>query len=320
MRKWFFLQPLLLLTCIVAHAETALVFQMDLGVRNAQFAGLNWAQAEAWFKGAGIELEVRRASSEMESVTAEVVNHPGTIGSIESGLFLASVASGQPVVAIGTMFQASPLGLISMASSGIDSPADLRGKTVAVHGDGYEAIATMLDHEGIPADAVTVIPAKYGNAPLLAGEMDAKQGYVVDEFVKLQTAGHDVRILPYKDYGHVAYSQVMFVSVETLASYRAALVRFLQVLDRGWRGATENPAAGAALTVEQFEPQLDLQYQRASLTGIVELLWAESPVTSAMKPSTWQTNASNYLRTHPGESLPPLSAWTDFSLVPAAME
>ncbi|MEM0955196.1 MAG: ABC transporter substrate-binding protein [Pseudomonadota bacterium] len=300
---------------MTAQAESPLVLQLDLGVRNVQFAGVNWAESKGWFADAGLDLEVRRASDRIESVTAEVVAHPGTIGSIESGLFLAAAAEGAPIVAIGTMFQASPLGLISLASSGINSPADLLGKTVAVHGDGHEAIATMLDHVGMSVDAVTIIEANYGNEPLLAGEMDAKQGYVVDEFVKLQTAGHEVRILPYKDYGHVAYSQVMFVSKETLASHRDKLVTFLQVLDRGWRAATLDPAAGAALTIEQYEPQLSQAYQEGSLTGIIDLLWAESPVTSTMSEATWQTNAADFRRTHPDQTLAPMSTWTDFSLV-----
>ncbi len=320
MYKWLILQPLLMLVCLMARAESPLVFQMDLGVRNAQFAGLNWAESKGWFADSGLDLEVRRWSKGMDSVAAEVVGRPGTIGSLESGLFLSSVAEGHPIVAIGTMFQASPLGLISLASTGISGPADLRGKTVAVHGDGHEAIATMLYSTGIPANEVTIIESTYGNGPLLAGEMDAKQGYIVDEFVKLQTAGHDVRILPYMDYGHVAYSQVMFVSEETLRKYPDELVSFLKVLDRGWRAATADPEAGAALTVEQFEPQLDLRYQVASLTGIIDLLWAESPTTSAMSEDTWRTNAANYLRTHPGAALPPMSSWTDFSVVEAAAQ
>lgn len=301
-----------------ARAETSLVFQMDLGVRNVQFAGLNWAEHHGWFQEAGINIDVRRWSDGIESVAAEVAAQPGTIGSSESGLFLAAVAEGKPIVAIGTMFQASPLGLISLASSGIKSPADLQGKTVAVHGDGYEALATMLDFAGIAPDTVTEMEATYGNEPLLAGEMDAKQGYVVDEFVKLQTEGHDVRVLPYRDYGHVAYSQVMFVSRETLETHRAELVTFLRVLDRGWRAATADPAAGAALTIEHFEPQLDPTYQTVSLQGIIDLLWAESPVTSTMSKATWSENAATFRRTHPDATLPPMAEWTDFSLVPEA--
>ncbi|MGJ3243597.1 MAG: ABC transporter substrate-binding protein [Opitutales bacterium] len=317
-RSWLMLMLAGLLCGTAARAETPLVFQMDLGVRNVQFAGLNWAEHHGWFEEADIDLEVRRWADGIESVAAEVVARPGTIGSSESGLYLAAVADGQPIIAIGTMFQASPLGLISLAETGIRSPADLKGKTVAVHGDGYEALATMLDHAGVRADAVNVIEATYGNEPLLAGEMDAKQGYVVDEFVKLQTEGHDVRVLPYKDYGHVAYSQVMFVSRETLEKHRAELVTFLRVLDRGWRAATKDPAAGAALTIERFEPSLDFAYQKTSLRGIIDLLWAESPVTSAMSPDTWAANAETFRRTHPEADLPPLSVWTDFSLVPEA--
>jgi ABC-type nitrate/sulfonate/bicarbonate transport system substrate-binding protein len=292
-----------------------LILQLDLGVRNVQFAGINWAEGHGWFADAGLDLEVRRWSA---GVAETVASNPGTVGSIESGLFLAAVAEGQPLVAIGTMFQASPLGLISLAESNIKTPSDLRGRVVAIHGDGREALATALAYAKVDPSEVTVIKAEYGNEPLLRGEMDAKQGYVVDEFVKLQTEGYEVTMIPYREYGHVAYSQVMFVSRETLESRRSDLIKFLSVANRGWVAVAEDIPAAAQYTIDHFQPELSFDYQNQSLEMICELVWAESEQTSAMSKDTWAINAASYLKTHEGMHLPPMEKWVDFSLATEA--
>ncbi|MCC5023167.1 MAG: ABC transporter substrate-binding protein [Candidatus Synoicihabitans palmerolidicus] len=58
---------------------------------------------------------------------------------------MAGRAAGEPIVAIGTMFQASPLCLVSKKLHHVRTPQDWVGRTVAVHGDGHEALATVLD-------------------------------------------------------------------------------------------------------------------------------------------------------------------------------
>jgi ABC-type nitrate/sulfonate/bicarbonate transport system substrate-binding protein len=297
-----------------------LTLQLDLGVRNVQFAGINWAQGHGWFTEAGLDLEVRSWTPEYSNVASEVANNPGTIGSIESGLFLSAIAEGKPLVAIGTMFQASPLGLISRAESNIKTPADLRGKVVAIHSDGREALFTALAHADVNPSEVTIIKAEYGNEPLLRSEMDAKQGYVVDEFVKLQTEGHAVTMIPYREYGHVAYSQVMFVSQETLKSRRSDLVTFLSVANRGWVTAAKDVPIAAQYTIDNYVPQLNFDYQNQSLKMICELVWAENKHTSAMSVETWIINAKSFRKTHPEESLPAMEQWTDFSLALEAVD
>lgn len=297
-------------------AEPAkLVMQLDLGVQNVQFAGVSWAQSHGWFADAGIDLEVRRLPKGYSDLSAGVAASDNTIGSIESGLFLSGRASGEPIVAIGTMFQASPLGLASKSHHGIKTPHDLVGKKVAVHGDGHEALATVLAFAGVKADEVDVMEAEYGNGPLLRDEVDAKQVYYVDETVKMNVEGHDVNALVYKDWGHAAYSQVIFVSEETLAKHRPALVKFLQVLDRGWRAAEKYQRAAAALVVAEYEPQLDLGYQQGSLKLILEdLIWAEDERTGAIRPDTWK-NQADKLRETQLPDLPPMEDWTDFTLI-----
>lgn len=300
----------------VDAGATKLVMQLDLGVQNAQFAGLTWAHEQGWFAAADIDLEIRRLPQGYGDLAANVGASDHTIGSIESGLFLSGRAAGAPIVAIGAMFQASPLGLVAKARHPLRTPHDLVGLKVAVHGDGHEALATVLAHAGVDPATVDVGVADYGDGPLLCDEVDAKQAYYVDEFVRMRVAGHDVNALVYKDWGHLAYSQVMFVSEATLAKHREAIVRFLQVLDRGWKAAAAEPEVAARMVVERYEPELDLVYQLESLKLITaELVWAEDPRTGATSPETWQKHAADFRQNHPAAQLGEMSAWTDFTLI-----
>jgi ABC-type nitrate/sulfonate/bicarbonate transport system substrate-binding protein len=43
-----------------AEPPTKLVFQMDLGVKNVQFAGLLVAEREGLYRAAGLDVEIRR--------------------------------------------------------------------------------------------------------------------------------------------------------------------------------------------------------------------------------------------------------------------
>ena len=132
----------------------------------------------------------------------------------------------------------------------------------------------------------------------------------------MKVAGHDVNALVYKDWGHLAYSQTMFVSEQTLAQHREAIVTFLQVLDRGWKAAAADPKAAAKLVVAEYEPELDLTYQIESLKLIVdELVWAEDPRTGATSPETWLTHSADFRRNHPQATLSPMADWTDFTLI-----
>lgn len=304
-----------------ADVPIKLVMQLDLPVKNVQFAGLLIAERDGFYRDAGLDVELRRlgkGADDYAGIAAQVAASDHTIGSIESGLFLAGRAEGLPIVALGAMFQQTPLGLMSFRAQGITTPTDLAGKHVAVHGDGHEALDAVLQRAGLNRAQLTVSEAEYGNAPLLAGTYDAKQGYLVDELIQLQVEGHDVVALPFGAFGYAAYSQVYFVSETTLAKHREALVRFLAASNRGWRQTLADIPAAARFTVERHEPQLALEYQTRSLAAIAPLLTSESPVMGVSTPETWLKNAGAFLASRPGARLGEMRIWVDFSVAAEA--
>lgn len=67
------------------------------------------------------------------------------------------------------------------------------------------------------------------------------------------------------------------------------LTRFLEASNRGWRAATADPAAAAALIVAKYQPTLSAAYQEGSLRLIGGLLEVESGGGSMgrMRRETW---------------------------------
>lgn len=306
------------LTALAGLHAAPLVVQLDWRL-NAQFAGLLVAERDGLYREAGLDVQIRPLGAVPYADLARVVaNTDGMIGSIEGGLFLSGRADGLPIVAIGTMFQASPLGLVSLESAGIASPADLAGRHIAIHGDGHEALDTVLASAGLDRAKVRVSEAGYGMADLLAGRFDAKQGYLVDELVTLRREGHAVRALEYRQYGHRAYSQVYFVSATTLAKHRSALRKFLAASGEGWRRAAETPDSTADFLHAKHAPDIPSDTLAASLRLIVPLLTAEQPTFGAMSAATWKAQAEALAKTRPDVRLPPMSTWADVTLVGSA--
>ena len=321
MKRLLAILPITVTVALGAMAEpTALIMQLDLPVENAQFAGLLVAERDGFYKASALDVTLKPLGGGIDypSVAETVAASDHMVGSIESGLFLAGRAKGLRIVAIGAMFQQTPLCLMSFRSSGIRAPADLKGKRLIIHGDGHEALDDMLRGAGIGHAELTITEGDYGNEALLSHRCDAQQGYLIDELVELQARGLDIVALPFGSYGYAAYSQVYFVSERTLALHREALVRFIAASNRGWRKALADVDGTARYIVRDHAPQLSLDYQRRSLAAIGPLLTCESRQMGVTSRATWLKNAEEFRTSQPGSRLGPITEWADFSVAEQA--
>jgi ABC-type nitrate/sulfonate/bicarbonate transport system substrate-binding protein/formylglycine-generating enzyme required for sulfatase activity len=279
-----------------ARARTPVTVQLDWRL-NVQFAGLLLAQERGWYREAGLDVTVLPVDPEMRMVE-RVLAGTNWIGSAESGVLLAARAAGAPVRAFGTMFQGTPMGLMSLKARGITRPADLVGRRVGIHPDGQRALDLVLASAGLARGQLTILEKPHDLGPLLRGEFDAVQGYAIDEAVALAAAGTEINVLPYHEHGYAAYSQVYFTAVAFLERDPAAVAAFLAASSRGWRAAAADPAATARFVVARHAPDLDPGYQERSLRAIVPLLTREGGPGSegAMEPATWHGAVAAYNR------------------------
>ena len=254
---------------------------------NAQFAGLLVASEKGYYQEAGLAVKILPVDSEMDTV-GRVVLGDQWIGCAESHVLLAAKAKDAPIKAFGTMIQQSPFALFSLKKSGITTVKEMKGRVVGLHADGDKAIDVVLGTNGLQRSDVIIKKIGYGLDPLLNGECEIMQGYLVDEVVACEQRGIEINIIPMSDHGYTAYGQVYFCNEKFLAAKPDLVRRFLQASNRGWAEAVRDPQGTAKMIVEKYLPQEDVAYQEASLRRLIPALTAEDSRLGWMKAATWE--------------------------------
>ncbi len=275
-------------------APTPLVMQLDW-IANVQFAGLFQAEARGLYRDAGLDVRILESDPQQKTVDA-VLAGPLIVGSAESNVLLRARADGRPVVALATMFQGSPIGWMYLKRSGIRRIEDLAGRRIGIHPDGEYVIEAVFAERGLERGHFNLPHVGYDIAILLRGEVDAMQGYEIDEFVKLRMAvGDEAGMFAARDFGYAAYSQVFFTSEGRLASDGAAIRAFLDASRRGWEHALAHPGETVDLVLAR-RPDLDREYQLRSLEAIAGLVRSpDGAVMAPMRREVWETSLRNFL-------------------------
>lgn len=248
-----------------------------------QFAGLLVAQERGWYRDAGLAVTIR-ANDFRRPYVDVVAESDSTVGTSEARTLVNARAAGRPIRAVATMFQASPVVLISRMGRGLTTVDALAGKTIGIHRP--EDLAMLRTVFGVRPFTARQVGFEFKE--LLAGEVDAAPGYLMDEPLRLAQNGTEVSVVPLAEYGWTDYAQVLFVSEAFLSKNSAALERFLIVTFRGWRTALAEPDATAASIAKQYPTDLNPASLRKSLSRIGPLLTAESNHAGTMRPETWQ--------------------------------
>jgi ABC-type nitrate/sulfonate/bicarbonate transport system substrate-binding protein len=147
----------------------------------------------------------------------------------------AIVERAAPLKIIGTQYQKSPIGIISLASSRINAPKDLVGKTVAVPPLSANMFTALLKLHNIAADEVRVVPFQFNPTPLINGTVDAVVDFATQlPFLVEQQSGKKVSYFLAYDQGIEFYIDLVVVTEDTLKTKRADLVKFLRASRKGW--------------------------------------------------------------------------------------
>jgi ABC-type nitrate/sulfonate/bicarbonate transport system substrate-binding protein len=279
-----------------SSAHTPLTIQLDWKP-TAQFAGILVAKQRGFYVEEGLDVTIARGDGDTPSVNL-VANHAkdaaGWVGITEADLLLDGRAKGLPLKAFATMMQTTPFALLTLKASGLTTIKSLRDKTIGLHDDGEKAVDVLLQFNGMRRSDVKIVKIPYSNDALIKGSVDAMQGYVIDEAVRLQMEHHPVNVIPMGTNGYVSYAEVLFASDMFLKDHPDTLVRFLRATALGWRYAGAHPEEAAQMIVAKYAPESSVAEQKASLIAVMPLLRTESPHFGAMSPKTWDRSVEMF--------------------------
>ena len=256
----------------------------------SQFAGIYWAKEHDIFREQGLQVRVAPGGPG--------INFMQVVGSGSEDFGIAGAAQiieardkGLPVKALAIIFQGNPNVFFAKKSSGIRSPRDWPGKTVAVY-YGYDLeymYRAILQRQGINERSITEYPAKFDMTPFFEDRVDVWAGYAINQPNTAEEKGFDIVRMSPEDYGLHVSGDTLFTT-EPLLQEKPELVRqMVFAVLTGWHHALENPREAVEMML-RLDSKLNRVHETKMLRS-VDLLTRTDDVGGRigwMTESQWQ--------------------------------
>jgi len=202
-----------------------------------QFAGYYAAKEKGFYEKAGLDVKILEAQDGVES-TDQVVKGEADFGVAMSDLILHK-AKGYPVVALASIFQHSPLIILTPKTSRIENIHAFKGKRIAMEGHSAELLA-YFNGEGVSLKEIDIFPHEFSVASLISGKVDAISAYSTDEPFMLLSQGIEYNTFSPRAGGIDFYGDTLFTSEKKLAENPELVSAFLSASLEGWQYALDN--------------------------------------------------------------------------------
>jgi ABC-type nitrate/sulfonate/bicarbonate transport system substrate-binding protein len=219
---------------------------------NTNHTGFYVAQANGWYKDAGVDLRILPyGTTAPEALIAAGQTECGI--SFQDALTFAA-AGGAPIVSVMAILQHTAQEIAVLASSDIQRPRQLDGKTYAGFGYPNEVptLQAVIKADGGKGDfkSVTLDTAAY--EALYAKRADFVITFAAWEGLEAEQRGIDLRTFKFGDYGFPDFYQVVLACDRRWLDKEPELAkRFVAATVRGFQFASDSPDGAAALLVKQ---------------------------------------------------------------------
>ncbi|EAR11362.1 ABC transporter substrate-binding protein [Reinekea blandensis] len=207
-----------------------------------QFAGYYAAVEKGFYADAGFDvtlIEHRGGSDLFEPV----ISGEAQFGLADSSIVVKRL-QGAPVVVVSTVFQHSPLVMISLKGRGILSPYEFAGRRIMFQrGEDDASIQAMLTSLGLQPDDYELVPHNFDNFALLDDTLnvDVMSAYLSNQPYLYLERGYEVQVVDPANYGIDFYGDLLYTNEAYLRASPDRVQAFREASLRGWNYALENP-------------------------------------------------------------------------------
>ncbi|QOX62309.1 ABC transporter substrate-binding protein [Anoxybacterium hadale] len=261
--------------------ETGTLDKMTLQLKwlpQSQFMGYYVAAAKGYYEEEGIDIEILPGGSDIIA-EQQVYNGVADVGVTWVSSLLKYQSEGWDLLEVSQVFQKSAMLLVSKASTGINSPADLAGKKVGswFGGNEYEIYA-LLEANKLNRDKdLELVQQDFTMNQLLNDEIDAASAMTYNEYGLVLEAGYkesDLNVLDMNEEGVAMLEDCLFVSKDWIADNEDLFVRFLRASIKGWADACADPEAAGKIVYEK-DQSISLEHQIYMAKEVAKLVAPE---------------------------------------------
>lgn len=320
-RKTWLLAAMLALAPHYADAADKFTIQLKWFTQ-AQFAGYYVAQAKGYYRDAGLDVEIKAGGPD-NSPPQILAGHGADVIVDWMPSALAVREKGVAAVNIAQIFQRSGLMTVCRRDTGIVSPKDFKGKTMATwfSGNEYPFLAWMqrlgFSTAGTTPD-IKVLKQGYTIDPLLQRQAACIAGMSYNETYQVPKAGltdKDVIWFAYQDAGVSTLEDGLYALESTIKDPKGAdrLARFLAASIKGWNYAVEHQAEAVDIVLKaDMSGNLSRDYQIHMMREVAKLVAPAPKGVGYLDPADYQRTVDVLLTggSDPVISKPPAGAWT----------
>ena len=280
---------------------------------------------EGIFAEHGIDLQINAGQGSTK--TAQAVGSAQTdFGWADTPAVLSNIDKGVEIKSTGVFLQTTPSAVQVFTDSGIDTPQDLVGRTIAVSaGDApTTTFPIYLEKVGIAEDRVTQqsLDAAGKMAAMMAGRVDGLIGFAHDQGPTIaDKSGREVSYLRYADAGLNFFSNGLIVNDATITDDPDRVQSMVDATSAAFAAAVQNPEAAVDAMVGK-DPQMPprevlLEQWRQTIPLLT------TPATTGRAPGVnaaedWSTTISTLHEAGLLESAKDPAAYWDSSFTPEA--
>src|SRR5215471_4005806 len=266
-------------------------------VTQAQFAGYYAAKALGYYKDFGLDVNIKVGGP---SITPELVVASGQaqVGLDWLPSLLATRDTGTNLVNIAQMFARSGMTEIAWKSSGINSIAQMRNKTVGVWccGNQFELFAALTKYGMDPQHnkGVNIFNQPFDMNAFLQSKIQAAAAMTYNELAQvLETKNpktgklytlKDLNVFKLQNQGTGMLEDGLFATQDWVNGHRDIATRFIAASDRGWIYC-RNHVSDCTNIVLSNGPTLGKGHQTWQMNEINKLIWPNSEGIGVMDPA-----------------------------------
>ena len=248
---------LLLLSLHASESNQKVTLYLDW-LNQFQFAGYYMAKENGYYNDLDLDVNIIEYSKDANNdITQKVIKDEAVYGIGKSSLIIDKFA-GNDIILLSSIFQNSPMALLSLSSSNIKTPKDLINKKIMITNDAKESVSikSLLMSEGVNfQDLNTQNFSSNEINDLINGNIDAITCYLSNEPFILKQKNIDFNIIHPNNYNFDFYEGILFTSQKELKNNPIRAQNFNQASIKGWEYAFNNIEKTAKIIYEKYNTQ-----------------------------------------------------------------
>lgn len=269
-----------------AEAQTKLKFTLDWAFQGPTAAFL-LAEQKGYYKAEGVDITID-AGQGSAGALQRVATGAYEMGFADVNALIEYNAKNvdAPVKAVMMAYDAAPMGLYALKSSGIKSPKDLEGKKLGapVFDASFKLFPAYAAKVGIDKSKVTFINLQppLREPSLKNGSVDFISGHYFSSMLDLEkigVAGSDVQVFSYAEAGMDFYGNAIVASPKIIKENPTAVKAVVKATIKAWKEIVANPELGvkAAKTRDGLvDEALEMKRLKMSLERNVVTPWVKA--------------------------------------------